>query len=220
MTDVASPPPATERACPRCGAGLEQDQEWCLNCGAAVGSTIAPTPRWRAPVAIVGGLLVLLAAALALALVELSGDPQPVARTPQATPAPTMAAPTATPTAGATPEPGATPDPAATADPDASVTPDPGSTGAAGEPAEWPADRTAYTVVIASSASRAQAERRAREELDNGSADVGVLNSDDYSSLREGFWVVFSGQYESRSDAADAAETRGGEAYARRIVPR
>ena len=216
MTDVASPPPATERACPRCGASLAPDQEWCLNCGAAVGSTIAPAPRWRAPVLIVGGLLALLVAALALALIELSGDPQPVAKAPQPTPAPTVAA---TPTPATTPEPGATPDPAATADPDASATPDPGAS-ATGEPAEWPSDRTAFTVVIASSASKAQADRRARRELEGGGADVGVLNSDDYSSLRKGFWVVFSGQYESRKEASDAADARGGEAYARRVVPR
>ena len=49
---------------------------------------------------------------------------------------------------------------------------------------------------------------------------MGVLESDDFSSLRKGYWVVFSGQYDSRSAAESAAESAGGEAYARRIVPR
>ena len=79
MTEVADPPPvATERACRHCGASLAPDQEWCLNCGEAVGTRIAPTPRWRLPVFLVGALLALIAAALVLALVELSGDPQPL----------------------------------------------------------------------------------------------------------------------------------------------
>ncbi len=226
MTEVAEPPPATERACLRCGAPLGEDQDWCLNCGTAVGTRVAPTPRWRGPVALVGSLLAALALALALALVELSGDPQPVATTqptpaPAATaiptPAPTAVAgttPTPTPLPGATPSP--TPSPANGATPLPSATPS--TTGSA--IAQWPAGRTAYTVVIASNPSRAQAEQRARKEASQGGGEVGVLHSDDYSSLRKGYWVVFSGQYPSRQQAADAAQSRGSEAYARRVVPR
>ena len=71
-----------QRACPRCGAQLAPDQEWCLSCGTAVGTRIAPTPRWRLPIVLVGTVLALLVAALVLSLVELGGDPQPVAKAP------------------------------------------------------------------------------------------------------------------------------------------
>jgi RNA polymerase subunit RPABC4/transcription elongation factor Spt4 len=198
VSAATSPEPATERACPRCGAPLAPDQEWCLSCGTAVGTRIASTPAWRGPVAIVAVLLGLLVAALLLALVELAGDPQPVAKAPRATPAPAT-----TPAAPASP---ATPAPAPATPP--------------GTPAAWPQGRTAWTVVLASTHSQAQARRRARRFGADG-APVGVLRSDEYSSLAEGFWVVFSGQYETRAAAAEAAAGFVGKrAYARRVVPR
>ena len=71
--------------------------------------------------------------------------------------------------------------------------------------------------MLASTTSRSEAEKKARAA---GGSDVGVLQSDDFSSLRKGYWVVFSGQYDSRSEAETAAEDAGSGAYARRIVPR
>jgi hypothetical protein len=47
-----------------------------------------------------------------------------------------------------------------------------------------------------------------------------VLHSDDFSSLRKGYWVVFAGQYPDQKAAQAAAKSRGGDAYARRVVPR
>jgi hypothetical protein len=191
MTEVAEKPPVeTERPCPHCGASLAPDQEWCLNCGTAVGTRIAPTPRWRLPVFLVGGLLALIAAALVLALVELSGDPQPVAQAPSVTA-------TATP-AGAPADDGGAAPPVA-----------------GGTPTPVP---TAWTAVLASTKSRSEAEQKARAA--GGGGEIGVLRSDDYKSLRKGYWVVFSGQYDSRSAAETAAEDAAGDAYARQIVPR
>jgi hypothetical protein len=225
MTEVAEHPPATERACPRCGAQLAPDQEWCLNCGTDVGSRIAPTPRWRVPIFLVGALLTLIAVALVLALVELSGDPQPVAKAPTATATATPAgAPAddggvAPPVAGATPTPvptavpSITPAPSTT--PDAGATPPPAST--TGALASWPSGKTGWTAVLASTKSRSEAERKARAA---GSPEAGVLHSDDFSSLRKGYWVVFSGQYDAQKAAEGAAKSAGGGAYAREIVPR
>ena len=51
-------------------------------------------------------------------------------------------------------------------------------------------------------------------------AGAGVLHSDDFSSLRKGYWVVFSGQYPDQKAAQDAAQGKGGDAYAREVVPR
>ena len=236
MTEVADPPPATERACPQCGAPLAPDQEWCLSCGTAVGTRIAPTPRWRLPVFLVGALLALIAAALVLALVELSGDPQPVAQAPSATATATPAgAPADDGGSAAPPVAGETPTPAPTAVPSVTVTPEPSATpdangrtpepapaapiqpGGTGDLATWPADKTGWTAVLASTKSRSEAEKKARAA---GGGEVGVLHSDDFSSLRKGYWVVFSGQYDSRSAAENAAESAGGGAYAREIVPR
>jgi SPOR domain len=234
MTDVATPPPAVEtRACPRCGAELAPDQEWCLSCGNAVGTRIAPTPRWRLPIVLVGTVLALLVAALVLSLVELGGDPQPVAKAPteQATATPSAApddgaataapttAPQPTPEAGATPTPtpadATQPDEGTEAEPNPIPTPSGANPGSGGL-ASWPEGKTAWTVVIASTGSRAEAQKKARA----AGADAGVLHSDDYSSLRKGYWVVFAGQYDDQKAAQSAAEGKGGGAYARRVVPR
>ena len=191
MSAVETPPPAaaaTEgRRCPRCGSALTPRQEWCLECGADVGSTLAPPPSWRGPVALVAALLALAAVALVLALVELAGDAEQVSQQPVATPAPT-AVPTAVPT---------TTPPAPTAQPPA--------TGGAGTPdvAEWPAGREAWTVVLESSATREAAEARATELAQQG-VPVGLLDSNDFGSLEPNRFVVFSGQYDSRR-AADLA---------------
>ena len=227
MTEVATPPPPTERACPRCGASLASDQEWCLSCGTAVRTRIAPTPRWRVPVVLVGALVALIAAALVLALVELSGDPQPIAKAPVTTPTATPAGAPADDGGSAAPVVGETPTPVPTAVPSvtpAPTTPDagavtepPDAASTTGELAEWPADKTGWTAVLASTTSRSEAEKKARAA---GGGEVGVLQSDDFSSLRKGYWVVFSGQYDSRSAAETAAKGASSGAYARRIVPR
>lgn len=213
MTEVATPEPATERGCPRCGAALAPDQEWCLACGTAVATRVAPTPRWRGPVALVGALFALLAAALLLALVELSRDPQPVAK---ATPVPAAATPTATVATTPTPTPTRSPAGSEDASPDAA----PGGAAApSGGLASWPAGRTAWTVVLASAPSRAAARRSARQLATTAAgAPLGLLDSSDYPSLGSG-WFVFSGQYESRAEAAKAAQTLGPSAQPRRVVP-
>jgi hypothetical protein len=225
MTEVATPAPATEteqRACPHCGSPLAPDQEWCLNCGNAVGTRIAPTPRWRVPVFLVGTVVALFVAALVLALVELSGDPQPVAKAPaQATATPSAAPDEGAPAATTAPQPSATP----TATPgqvapddggEAAPTPTPGNPPATGGVAQWPSGKTAWTVIVASTKSRAEADKKAAA----AGPGAGVLHSDDFSSLRKGYWVVFASQYPDQKSAQAAATSRGGDAYARRVVPR
>lgn len=219
MTEVATPEvatsePAGQRGCPRCGAPLAPDQEWCLACGTAVSTRVARTPRWRAPVVLVGALFALLAAALALALVELSRDPQPVAKQPVATPVPP--APTPTPAPTTTPTPTPTPSGSDEDSPDAAPG---GSTAPAGGLATWPEGRTAWTVVLASAPSRAAARRSARQLASTpNAASIGVLDASDYPSLGTGFFV-FSGQFESRAEASKAAQTLGPSAQPRRVVP-
>jgi hypothetical protein len=56
---------ASER-CSSCGAWLAEDQEWCLECGAAR-TRIQPAPDWRIGAAIVIGVLALIAAIVVIA---------------------------------------------------------------------------------------------------------------------------------------------------------
>jgi septal ring-binding cell division protein DamX len=204
VTATETPAPATEtRRCPRCGAGLTPEQEWCLQCGADVSSTIAAPPSWRGPVALVGGLLLIALIALVLALVELAGDPEQVAEqgaTP--TPAPTTTTvPTATPTI-----------PPATDDGTGSTTP---------EIADWPAGKDAWTVVLEASGTQEAADARATELAGLG-IPVGILDSNQYPSLEPNKFIVFSGQYDSERAANQAltpltSQVEG--AYVRHVSP-
>ena len=47
--EPADPQPAGRR-CPRCGAAMTDEQEWCLHCGAAVGTRVVAAPGWRTPI--------------------------------------------------------------------------------------------------------------------------------------------------------------------------
>jgi sporulation related protein len=89
---------------------------------------------------------------------------------------------------------------------------------------EWPSGQNGWTIVLASvpqSAGRAAAIKEARKALGAGLTDVGVLNSSEFSSLHAGYFVVFSGVYNSQSEARaalDAARAGYPQAYARQIV--
>ena len=224
MSSVETPPPPTpvERRCPRCGAQLSAEQEWCLECGAAAGTRIAEPRGWRASVAVVGVLLALALIAVVLALVELSRDAegvQEVAATP--TPAPSVM-PSATPEPGA--EGGATPSPVPTPSATPSGTPPatPEAGGASPGLAEWPEGKTAWSVVLNSSGTREDAERLAGELTAKGIPDIGVIDSDDFESLGPDSFVIFSGVYDTEAEADQAlakVRDQAGGGSTRRIVP-
>jgi hypothetical protein len=66
LPDVAQP------ACPVCNRALAPAQSWCLECGAAARTRIAPTPRWR-PLALIAALAAILAiVAIAFAIARLA----------------------------------------------------------------------------------------------------------------------------------------------------
>jgi cell division septation protein DedD len=209
VTAVETPPPAVEqRRCPRCGSELTPEQEWCLECGAGVGTTVVGPPSWRGPVAIVAVLLAIAAAALVLALVELAGDAEQVAEQP----APTAQAPV-TPTQTAAPAPTTTPE-------STTLTPTPEAGGSTAL-AEWPTGTEGWTVVLESSSTEDAAEARAQELAGQG-ISVGLLSSDDFGSLEPGRYVVFSGQYDSRRAADQALAALSSQvegAYVRRVAP-
>jgi cell division septation protein DedD len=207
-TETPPPPTSVERRCPRCGAHLSAEQEWCLDCGAAVGTRIAEPRGWRVPIAVVATLLALAVIAAILAIVELAGPAEQVTEVPQ-TPTPAPAAPT--PTASPTTSPAPTGTPSPTSTPDTT------------DLTAWPKGKTAWTIVLNSSGTREDAERLAGELAAKGVPALGVLDSDDFESLGPDSFVVFSGQYPTRQ-AADRAlaqiRDRAGGGSTRRIVPK
>ena len=90
---------------------------------------------------------------------------------------------------------------------------------------QWPFGKTAYTVVLSSFPSAAgerTAIQLARKGSRAGLLDVGFLDSNRYTSLHPGYYVVFSGVYESADDAQSALQqaVKKGfkKAYTRQIV--
>jgi hypothetical protein len=89
---------------------------------------------------------------------------------------------------------------------------------------EWPAGQNGWTIVLASvpqSAGRGAAASEGRKALSAGLTDVGVLNSSEFSSLHSGYFVVFSGVYNSQAEARSnlsSAKSSYPQAYARQIV--
>lgn len=198
---------ASEGVCPHCSARIAADQQWCLECGTAVRVRIRPAPDWRAPVAIVAGVVALVAAGLIVALIALSNTADRSVSTVTATaPAPAAAAPAPT-----TPAPTTAPaeKPATAITPTTTL-------------ASWPAGVTGYTVVLGVDPSKASATTSATKIAASG-IPAGILNSSDYSSMRPGDWIVFSGTYSTRAQADAAAthvQAKGQPgAYAFSVVP-
>jgi hypothetical protein len=173
-------------------------------------------------------LLALAAIAVAVAIVQLADDTGEVAQNPP-TQAATPAQPPAT-TPAPTPEGTLTPDPtlpeaSGQETPEPTTTPDsPGgggsSSGSGDGDVTWPASKSGWTVVLASDTSESDARDKAKDFAAEGIGGVGILDSDDFSSLKGGFWVVFAGQYDSQSEAADALDgIDAKDAYIRRIEP-
>jgi uncharacterized iron-regulated membrane protein len=169
--------------CAQCGTELRDDQEWCLECGAAR-TLIHRPPDWRIPVAIAGTIILLVVAGFAIALINLSK------RTNAATAAAPAAATTVAPTATA-------PAPAAGQSPPAAPT--------ATKPiGSWPVGLSGWTVVLFTSHAKASADAKAAG-LVAGGLRVGELNSSQHPNLKPGYWVVFAGRYPRGSEAAAAA---------------
>jgi hypothetical protein len=226
MSTMQTPPPDApvpagppERRCPRCGSTLAPEQEWCLACGAAAGTEVVEARGWRVPIYLGGGLVALAVLGVILAIAALSNNketqkpapspqasavptaptPVPTASTlPTITPAPTTSA---APTGTATVSPSVSPVPTDTATPapteggtgTAPSTKFPGFTGADGD----------YTIIIESATTLSHAESVATK-AQSGGTTPGILDSDDYSSLNGGYFVVFTGDYSTKKDAQNA----------------
>jgi septal ring-binding cell division protein DamX len=215
------PPGPPERRCPRCGSTLSPDQEWCLSCGAAAGTEVVEARGWRVPLYLGGSLAALAVIGVILAIVALASRKDEVAKNPTPSPGasaqPPGAAPSPLPTL--TPAPSASADPNATPSTDPNLTPTPtpeASPTAEPSPTIDPGTGTGsggftgadgdYTVIIESATSQSAADTVVTEAESKNLTDVGTLNSDDYSSLNGGYYVVYVGSYSSKSDAEDALD--------------
>jgi serine/threonine-protein kinase len=86
---------------------------------------------------------------------------------------------------------------------------------------DWPGG-SGYTAILASVGSESTAAAIKSQAIAAG-LEAGVLYSSNYSSLRPGYWVVFSGTFGTQPEAAQqAAQARGlgfSTAYARYVSP-
>ena len=75
--------------------------------------------------------------------------------------------------------------------------------------------------IPARGAGRQDAEAKAKDALRRGLRDVGILTSGRYASLHPGYFVVFSGVYDTLDEAQTAARrasARYPNVYAREIA--
>lgn len=218
MTTTVEQPTASERECPRCGSAAGTHQEYCLECGARLPPDGAAAGRtaWVWPVALTAAIA-FLAAGIIVAI-QLTTDEERgvlVATTAPPTLPPTTAEPVPTDTLPTPPEPTVTePVPTVAAPPQRPRV------------IEWPQGTRGWTVVLASipaAQGRPAAVARARDAADAGLTEVGVLRSDEFSSLHPGYLVVFAGVYDTQAQADQAragARERGFDnTYPREIAP-
>jgi hypothetical protein len=219
-----------ERECPDCGARATAGQEYCLECGHRLppDPIVAGLPRRRlgggpGMALLTTGVVALIAASTvsAVQLAGREGGSTLIATSPQPEVLPT----TETEPAGEEPAGESTPIGAPQAVP---APPRPKQAPRAPRRLiAWPDATSGWTIVLASvptgPGNRAVAARQAREAVDQGLRQVGVLTSSAFSSLHPGYLVVFSGVYATRSAAEQAlsrARAAGYEAgYTREIVP-
>jgi hypothetical protein len=228
----APPPDDAAGECPRCGTPYAPRQEYCLECGlrlpvtGGIVGTLAGAWRRRLPYypgdwiwpVLVALVIAAIAAAVAIAATQDSGGKKTlVATTTQGTLSgtvetvgPTGPGTAVVPTTASPPPP---PPPASPPPPANALT-------------SWPSGTNGYTVVLNSvptSGGKAQAERLAKAALRAGLTSVGVLDSSRYSSLHPGYYVVFSGVFNSLAEAqptlATARSSGYPTAYARPITP-
>jgi hypothetical protein len=230
------PAPDPHDFCPRCGAGYEPLQEYCLECGqrlpvnrGLVGVLAAGWQRripwypgdWMWPALGFLGLAVLATVVAVLLGSPGSGGPKTVVATGDTVTLGPGAASGTVPTVATGTLPTA-PEPTV---PETTTPSKPKPRPRPAALATWPPGKTGYTVVLESvptSAGRALAIARAKKARTAGLAQVGVLDSSNYSSFHPGYYVVFSGVYGSQGQAANGvavAHTHGfGDAYLKQVT--
>lgn len=223
------PPPSEPEPglCPRCGSPYEPYQEYCLECGIRlpppygvrrdIWSRGSPLWLWAALAALL--LVALVAGAIvAIAATRKESEGKPKSSIPVVT-----TGPGTTDTVGIITQP-----PTVTINPPTTTfgttttlpttttfgTSTLGTTTTSGN-VTWPVGKDGYSIFLKSvptSEGRSKADAAAQKARNNGLTQVGVLNSSDYSSLNPGYWVTFTGIYDTQQQANTAlpnARSRG-----------
>jgi hypothetical protein len=245
--EAAPPPPPDPYRCPRCNSPFDPFQEYCLECG----QRLIPYPGggvWRrdiwtrqSPLWFWGALIALFAIALVTGAIVLAARDDDNKKSAQGPTTSTLSPPSFSVSTGGLPSTAVPPTTLSTTLPstDTSTTtptfgttttpttsPPPPTPPPTSGLTTWPSGKSGYTVVLESlpeSRGRQAAVNRANEAKADGLPEVGVLNSGDYSSLNPGFWVVFSGVYDTLAEANTALPTAKNAgwaaAYVRQITP-
>jgi hypothetical protein len=202
------PSPPEPGRCPTCGAPHDPYQEYCLECGHRLPSPYQSREVWaRSPLwlwaALLALLLVALVAGAIVAIAATRGDEESGASIPIVTTGPgttdTVGVITQPPTVTINPP---TTTFGATTTATTTGTTTFGTTTSAN--VTWPAGKDGFSIFLKSvptSEGRAKADAAADKARANGLTQVGVLNSSDYSSLNAGYWVTFTGIYDTQSQA-------------------
>jgi hypothetical protein len=222
-----SPPRASERpteaapTCPRCGAPHDAYQEYCLECGQRLVPLPGPYLRrdiWSrdSPVWLWLALAALLIVALAgaLAAVAASKDDESGSPVVTAGSATTETIGTFTEPATLTVGPPTTAPTVTTIQPTTTfgtrtspTTTTTTTTTGTGTTISWPSGKDGYTVILRStptSDGRGPAEAAAQRAINAGLPEVGILDSSNFSSLRSGYYVTFTGVYDTLNEAEAA----------------
>jgi hypothetical protein len=165
---------AASFACPRCGTAVAGGQEYCLQCG------LRQPGRWRVgpPPTDTQGLRLRVAALAAVAVVGAAIAIAVASNGSQEEQVLTAIGGSATV-------------PASSVEPDAAL-------------AQWTRAEHGWTIVLVSvpkTRGRSAAVVAAQQARAKGLRQVGVLDSSTFASLRPGYWMAFTGKYETEAEA-------------------
>jgi hypothetical protein len=215
---------------------VDANQEYCLECGTRLAKEQRPSPvertaagigqqhGWAGPwvvPALLGLVIAVLGAGAAIAISSEGEEPSAISTATGGSL--TVTNDGSTLTAPEPTEPTTTTAPSTTTAPRPTTTPKPPANPAA---IVWPRGRRGWTIVLFSlpqSNGLAGANARAAQLRRDGLRRVGVLDSGRYASLHPGYYVIFTGVFDSEPEAAGALQRARAvcncQAYQREIVP-
>ena len=227
---------STPPRCPRCNATVDPNQEYCLECGTRLGHEQRPgsidrtsagfgqrhgwAGPWVVP-ALLGLVIAVLGTGAAIAISSDGEEPSAISTATGGSL--TVTNDGSTLTAPEPTEPAATTAPPTTTAPKPTTTPKPPVNPAA---IVWPRGQRGWTIVLLSlpqSNGLAPANAKAAQLRRDGLRRVGVLDSDRYASLHPGYYVIFTGVFDSEAEASGALQRARAvcncSAYQREIIP-
>jgi hypothetical protein len=160
--------------CPRCGAGVDEAQEFCLACGLRLpgAERLGRLPTDTRSLRLRIGGLGLVACAGAAAAIGLAWEGPSTERVRTATGGSVTA-------------------PTPAVEPTSRL-------------AVWPRTQRGWTIVLVSvpkADGRDEAVAVAQQARTRGLRRVGVLDSSRFASLQPGYWMTFTGRFQSEADA-------------------